>query len=494
MQAVPFMAFTAKPVETGNSTKPVRSSSYGSRSQTRQPAFARTFEQAARELKRPSGTDPGQQKPETLKTLDSNTAPASVIAIHDLTQERGDLQEIMAQLQEILQQLGLNINAEVDSPGQLSEILSVIPQELLAGLNLTGHNIPVEHDFLSKLADALAKLDPEQSAAILAKLQAVVEITTAGETSATGETVKNQHLTSEHDPGLSAEAGERAKAGRNSVAGSFGKFIGQREVRAAGDKQPEADSPDTGPFEPNLGEAKITEATLNEARQAKTGTFEGKLPEKRLIEFKQAELGPSEAKSVEIQQGNQGEGSEKTLQLNMKGQVVLANTEGEPAWGSNTKIPEPPVSVPRITQVIFSQITQKARLLVSPGTTKLQIQLKPDFLGKMNLSITSENGLVTAKFNTESYRVKEVIEANLNTLKDSLAQQGIKVDQLVVNVNTQKDYSGHQQQNPQYYRNSGRQGESARALNEAEFEKVFLTDLEARNTQAYYGNSVDFKA
>lgn len=494
MQAVPYMAFTLKPVETGNSTKPVRSSSYGSRSQTRQPAFDRTFEQAARELKRPSGTEPRLPKPETIKTLDCNTAPASVISNQDLTQERGDLQEIMAQLQEILQQLGLDINADVDSAGQLREILSVIPQEVLAGLNLTGQNIPVEHDFLRKLADVLAKLDPEQSTAILAKLQAAVEIATAGKTSATGETVKNQHLTAEHDPGLSAEAGERAKTGQNSVAGSFGKLIAQREISTADAKQHVADSPDTGSSKPNLGEAKTTEVTLNEARQAKTGTLAGKLPENRLIEFKQAELGPSEAKSVEIQQGNQGEGSEKTLQLNMKGQVVSANPGGEPVWGLNTKIPEPPVSVPRMTQVIFSQITQKARLLVSPGTTELQIQLKPDFLGKMNLSITTENGLVTAKFNIESYRVKEVIEANLNTLKDSLAQQGIKVDQLVVNVNTQKDYSGHQQQSPHYYRNSGRQGESARALNEAEFEKVFLTDLEARNTQAYYGNSMDFKA
>jgi len=103
--------------------------------------------------------------------------------------------------------------------------------------------------------------------------------------------------------------------------------------------------------------------------------------------------------------------------------------------------------------------------------------------------------LVTAKFNTESYRVKEVIEANLNTLKDSLAQQGVKVDQLVVNVSTQKDYSGFQEQNRSYYHhNSSKHNEKAETLFEEDFEKLFSADMESQTLQAYYGNTVDFKA
>lgn len=86
-------------------------------------------------------------------------------------------------------------------------------------------------------------------------------------------------------------------------------------------------------------------------------------------------------------------------------------------------------------QEIIDQIVQKAELLKSENNnTEMRIQLKPGFLGKMVIKVAIEDGLVTAKFVTESQHVKQLLEANLVTLKQNLEAQGLKVDRTEVNV------------------------------------------------------------
>lgn len=64
----------------------------------------------------------------------------------------------------------------------------------------------------------------------------------------------------------------------------------------------------------------------------------------------------------------------------------------------------------------------------------MKIQLKPEFLGKMMIKIALEDGVVTARFITESQQVKHLLEANMGSLKQSLESQGLRVDRTEVNV------------------------------------------------------------
>lgn len=148
---------------------------------------------------------------------------------------------------------------------------------------------------------------------------------------------------------------------------------------------------------------------------------------------------------------------------------------------------------PRLTQEVFGQIVQKAKLLVTPDLSEVKIQLKPDFLGKLNLTVTSENGKVTAKFNAENYRVKEIIEANLNTLKDALAEQGLKVDQLLVSTGSERNYSGLHENKGGYFHNNFSKGARTN-MGQDELDSRFLPDSEVGAVRQYYGSTVDFKA
>lgn len=88
---------------------------------------------------------------------------------------------------------------------------------------------------------------------------------------------------------------------------------------------------------------------------------------------------------------------------------------------------------------IISQINNKLSTLKNEGTTTVNIILKPENLGKINLElVTSKEGL-TAQLTTNNSQVKEILDKTLNDLKDNLANQGINVNNVTVKVDeTQK--------------------------------------------------------
>lgn len=83
---------------------------------------------------------------------------------------------------------------------------------------------------------------------------------------------------------------------------------------------------------------------------------------------------------------------------------------------------------------IAEQIIEQIRVLINPEKTAMELQLNPEHLGKVNLTISSKEGVMTAHFAVQNDLAKEAIESQLITLKDTLAQQGIKVETIDVTV------------------------------------------------------------
>ncbi|MDA8233842.1 MAG: flagellar hook-length control protein FliK [Clostridia bacterium] len=103
---------------------------------------------------------------------------------------------------------------------------------------------------------------------------------------------------------------------------------------------------------------------------------------------------------------------------------------------SHNKVTIPTLSreTEQTREQVFQQIMQKVHLLVRGEHAEMNLQLKPDNLGKLNMQVVVENGVITARFAAESIQVKELIEANLTNLKQTLTNQGLKVDQITVSV------------------------------------------------------------
>ena len=83
---------------------------------------------------------------------------------------------------------------------------------------------------------------------------------------------------------------------------------------------------------------------------------------------------------------------------------------------------------------VIKQVAEHVDVNVLEDKSEMIIKLKPDHLGKVTVEIAVENGNVTAKFLAESRKVKEILEANMQDLKDHLASQGMVVQDLSVSV------------------------------------------------------------
>ena len=83
---------------------------------------------------------------------------------------------------------------------------------------------------------------------------------------------------------------------------------------------------------------------------------------------------------------------------------------------------------------VMAQIIDHAKVMVANGHSEMEVNLKPDHLGKLQLKIAVENQTVTAKFTAESQQVKQILESNMDDLRRHLQENGIQVDSLMVSV------------------------------------------------------------
>ena len=83
---------------------------------------------------------------------------------------------------------------------------------------------------------------------------------------------------------------------------------------------------------------------------------------------------------------------------------------------------------------IANQIMEHIKITIRPEQTNMELQLNPEHLGRVNLTITEKEGMMTAQFTTQSEVAKEAIESQMTALRESLQNQGIKVEAIEVTV------------------------------------------------------------
>ena len=141
---------------------------------------------------------------------------------------------------------------------------------------------------------------------------------------------------------------------------------------------------------------------------------------------------------------------------------------------------------------IAMQVIEQVKLQVRPDTTKMEIQLNPEQLGKVEVEITSKNGELSAKLNVQNEQVKEAVEGQMQMLRETLELQGLKVENIEVTVAEFgfrfQDEAGNNQPQQQRQRRNGLMN-----IEENETEEVFIQDA-AEVMKELNGNSIDYVA
>lgn len=188
----------------------------------------------------------------------------------------------------------------------------------------------------------------------------------------------------------------------------------------------------------------------------------------------------------------QESGSQTSLFDQMMEQVALAKAQ-------HVESVQEKVEIVQQMREVFEQVVEQIKVTVTADTSEMTMQLNPENLGKVNLSIVAKEGHITAQFVTETEVARQALESQLQQLRDTLGEQGLKVDKVEVSVS---DFSFAQQNNTNAEEQKEQQrNEHAkqvhRNLNLSSLEEI--TDMTEEEELAVKimrsnGNQIDFTA
>lgn len=142
---------------------------------------------------------------------------------------------------------------------------------------------------------------------------------------------------------------------------------------------------------------------------------------------------------------------------------------------------------------IVTQIVEQIKVTIKPEITNMEMNLNPESLGRVNLSITSQKGIMTAQFIVESEAAREAIQSQLHNLKETFSQQNLIVDAVEVTVSNFAFSQSNQASDKEAKRENGKRKLDLDELNSIEDDLAMELEL-AQDVKARSGNLVDYTA
>ena len=92
------------------------------------------------------------------------------------------------------------------------------------------------------------------------------------------------------------------------------------------------------------------------------------------------------------------------------------------------------LSLKTLDQTIMSQIIEKMHTVMKSGMTEMRLVLHPESLGEVHIKVKMQSDIVVAQIHVENQQVKQIVESNLQTLKDALEQHNLHTGGFEVNI------------------------------------------------------------
>jgi len=123
------------------------------------------------------------------------------------------------------------------------------------------------------------------------------------------------------------------------------------------------------------------------------------------------------------------------------------------------------------------------------------LQLNPEHLGKVNLSLQSKDGAMTAQFVVQNELTKEAIESQIFTLKETLEHQGIKVETIEVTVaNYGFDQNSHTGANKEQTKQNNSPGRKITMEEAVSMSELPQEETITENITGLRGSQIDYQA
>lgn len=154
--------------------------------------------------------------------------------------------------------------------------------------------------------------------------------------------------------------------------------------------------------------------------------------------------------------------------------------------------------MPNQSVQIIDQIVRQIRVSVTDTTSTMEMQLNPERLGKVLLTISAKEGMMTANFTVQTEEARLALESQMYQLRDTLEQKEIKVEAVSISVS---DFSFAQGGGDDADSKNLEQGDGKSRrfqFEDSEEEAQEASDKEAervrKSVMRDHGGSVDFTA
>lgn len=98
--------------------------------------------------------------------------------------------------------------------------------------------------------------------------------------------------------------------------------------------------------------------------------------------------------------------------------------------------------MPHLSRQVAQQVEQGMLQALRDGGTRLDLQLHPQELGALTITLVARNGEVSAQIRSEKSETAEMVSRQLDAIRVNLEQQGIKVDKIEVQLENPADQGG----------------------------------------------------
>lgn len=170
------------------------------------------------------------------------------------------------------------------------------------------------------------------------------------------------------------------------------------------------------------------ETTLTQPKQEKEAASEAVTAEDTETAPKQEEaLKPVEQNTEAKHQGKEAASGREEHPMTFQQTQTTVNSAGEVVVET---VERTFVDV----QDLINQVSEYTRVTVQQSQSSIEMQLNPAHLGKIYLQVVSKEGMITAQLAAQNEAVKEALESQAVQLKETMNQQGLKVEAVEVTI------------------------------------------------------------
>lgn len=198
--------------------------------------------------------------------------------------------------------------------------------------------------------------------------------------------------------------------------------------------------------------------------------------------------------TVQTEDAGDSDASADLMKQNAEG--VISNLNQAMTQVTGEEIAATPFDTSVAQTDIVRQVVDEIRLNLSKDVTSMTLQLNPEQLGKVQIHVSTKNGVMQAQIIAETEAAKAAVESGLAVLKEAFENQDLKVDAIEVMVGTPDYFTEESGAEAQMEQKEQKSGNSTGAVNFAGNSDDEISEdmsLESEMMKAQ-GNQVNYMA